>query len=93
MQQHEGMHLGNKRSAKQAGRRRTYKHIYDQNKKSGNSHSSWAFYSAIDSLMGEKAYMQPPAEASSDGPAPSIPSTSSSSSPLVGLEDFQSNKI
>lgn len=32
-------------STKFAGLRRTYKNIYEQNKKSGNSHSSWAFYS------------------------------------------------
>lgn len=32
-------------STKFAGLRRTYKNIYEQNKKSGNSHSSWVFYS------------------------------------------------
>lgn len=32
-------------STKFSGLRRTYKNIYEQNKKSGNSHSSWAFYS------------------------------------------------
>ncbi|XP_076278278.1 uncharacterized protein LOC143208084 [Lasioglossum baleicum] len=76
-------------STKLAGLRRTYKNIYNQNKKSGNTHSSWAFYSAMDSLMGEKLYMEPPAEASSEGPAPSVASTSSSSSPMVGSEDLQ----
>lgn len=32
-------------STKLAGLRRTYKNIHDQNKKSGNSHNAWAFYS------------------------------------------------
>jgi len=32
-------------STKLFGLKRTYKNIRDQNKKSGNSHSSWAFYS------------------------------------------------
>jgi len=32
-------------STKFADLRRTYKNIYEQNKKSGNSYSSWAFYS------------------------------------------------
>ncbi|XP_011866064.1 PREDICTED: zinc finger protein with KRAB and SCAN domains 2-like [Vollenhovia emeryi] len=72
-------------STKFAGLKRTYKNIYEQNKKSGNSHSSWAFYSVMDSLIGEKAYIKPPAEASSEGPAPpkaEEPFTSGSSSPL-----------
>ncbi|CAL1687630.1 unnamed protein product [Lasius platythorax] len=80
-------------STKFSGLRRTFKNIYEQNKKSGNSHSSWAFYSVMDSLIGEKAYIKPPAEASSEGPAPSIlvkPSTSGSLSPLLFSEDLRS---
>lgn len=37
-------------STKFAGLKRTYKNIYDQNKKSGNSHNSWTFYSVSDSV-------------------------------------------
>ncbi|XP_071582426.1 uncharacterized protein [Temnothorax nylanderi] len=59
-------------STKFAGLRRTYKNIYEQNKKSGNSHSSWGFYSVMDSLIGEKAYIKPLAEASSEGPTPQL---------------------
>ncbi|XP_071576315.1 uncharacterized protein [Temnothorax nylanderi] len=80
-------------STKFAGLRRTYKNIYEQNKKSGNSHSSWGFYSVMDSLIGEKAYIKPLAEASSEGPTPPInidePSISGSS-PLLVLEDLRS---
>ncbi|XP_071652379.1 uncharacterized protein [Temnothorax longispinosus] len=87
-------------STKFAGLRRTYKNIYEQNKKSGNSHSSWAFYSTfysvINSLIGKKAYIKPPAEASSEGPAPPInidePSTSGFSSPLLVSEDLRTRK-
>lgn len=32
-------------STKFSGLKRTYKNILEQNKKSGNSHNSWAFYS------------------------------------------------
>lgn len=46
----------------------------------------------MDSLIGEKAYIQPPAEASSEGPTLLItPSTSKSSSPLVLSENVQGN--
>ncbi|XP_029172175.1 uncharacterized protein LOC114941365, partial [Nylanderia fulva] len=77
-------------STKFAGLKRTYKNIYEQNKKSGNSHSSWAFYSVMDSLLGEKAYIQPPAEASSEGPSQPILSTSGSLSPASFSEDLRS---
>ncbi|XP_018407699.1 PREDICTED: chromatin assembly factor 1 subunit A-like [Cyphomyrmex costatus] len=72
-------------STKFSGLKRTYKNIYYQNKKSGNSNSSWGFYSVMDSLIGEKAYIKPLAEASSEGPAPPklVDTSSASSSPLL----------
>ncbi|XP_076283596.1 uncharacterized protein LOC143213341 isoform X1 [Lasioglossum baleicum] len=76
-------------STKFAGLRRTYKNIKDQNNKSGNAYSSWAFYSAIDSLIGDRAYMQPPAVACSEGLELITPITqpgSSSSSSMVGSQ-------
>ncbi|KAL6421665.1 hypothetical protein ACFW04_014480 [Cataglyphis niger] len=44
---------------KMSGLKRTYKNISDSNKKSGNHLSSWAFYSVIDSIFGEKARIAP----------------------------------
>lgn len=63
---------------KMSGLKRTYKNISDSNKKSGNHSSSWAFYSVMDSIFGEKAWVAPASIASSDGP----PSPGSSSSTL-----------
>lgn len=54
---------------KMSGLKRTYKNICDSNKKSGNFASSWAFYSAMDSLFGKKAWVEPVSTASSDGPS------------------------
>jgi len=47
----------------------------------------------MDSLIGDKAYIQPPAEASSEGPAPKLPNveTSGSSSPSLFSKNSQSN--
>ncbi|XP_029163361.1 uncharacterized protein LOC114934810 [Nylanderia fulva] len=44
----------------------------------------------MDSLLGEKAYIQPPAEASSEGPSQPILSTSGSLSPASFSEDLRS---
>lgn len=61
-----------------SGLRRTYKKIKDANagKTTGNEYNSWVFYHTMDSLFSDKAWVSPPAIASSDGPA--MPSTSSS---------------
>ncbi|XP_077270135.1 uncharacterized protein LOC143901579 [Temnothorax americanus] len=56
-------------SSKMAGLKRTYKNIVDLNKKSGNNRNSWAFFSVMDSLFGDKASIRPPAIATSDGPS------------------------
>jgi len=61
---------------KMSGLKRTYKNISDSNKKSGNHSSSWAFYSVMNSIFGEKAWVAPVSIASSEGP----PSPGSSSS-------------
>jgi len=53
---------------KMSGLKRTYKNISDSNKKSGNHSSSWAFYSVIDSIFGEKTWVAPVSIASSNGP-------------------------
>lgn len=55
---------------KMSGLRRTYKNISDNNKKSGNHASSWAFYSTMDSIFGGKAWVEPVSIASSDPPSP-----------------------
>ncbi|XP_039311757.1 uncharacterized protein LOC105196436 isoform X2 [Solenopsis invicta] len=52
---------------KMSGLKRTYKNISDSNKKSGNHSSSWAFYSIMESIFGEKAWIVPASIASSDG--------------------------
>ncbi|XP_011859015.1 PREDICTED: uncharacterized protein LOC105556529 [Vollenhovia emeryi] len=67
---------------KMSGLKRTYKNISDSNKKSGNFASSWAFYSAMDSIFGKKAWLEPVSTASSDGPyspGSSVPEKSGSS--------------
>ncbi|KYN22372.1 hypothetical protein ALC57_05230 [Trachymyrmex cornetzi] len=55
-------------SVKMSGLKRTFKNISDQNKKSGNCRNTWAFYSVMDSIFGKKAFVMPPAIASSEGP-------------------------
>lgn len=52
---------------KMSSLKRTYKKIKDSNAKSGNHNSSWAFYSIMDSLFGDRSWISPPAVASSDG--------------------------
>ncbi|XP_011697019.1 PREDICTED: uncharacterized protein LOC105455412 [Wasmannia auropunctata] len=75
---------GQQCSAKLSGLKRTYiENIVDQNKKSGNCRNSWAFFSVIDSILGKKAYITPPAIASSEGPAESTSSTSSSTESII----------
>ncbi|KAL6264192.1 hypothetical protein P5V15_004273 [Pogonomyrmex californicus] len=72
-------------SVKMSGLKRTFKNISDQNKKSGNCRNTWIFYSMMDSIFGKKAFVMPPAIASSEGPvkptnvteSPSLPSNPS----------------
>jgi len=65
---------------KMSSLKRTYKKIKDSNAKSGNHNSSWTFYSVMDSLFGDKAWVSPVAVASSEGPTmPSSLMCSSSS--------------
>lgn len=59
---------GQQCASKMSGLKRTYKNIVDQNKKSGNQRNSWAFFSVLDSMLGDKASTNPPAIATSDGP-------------------------
>lgn len=80
-----GMQVQNKMS----GLKRTYKKIKDANAKSGNRNSSWAFYSIMDSLFGDKNWVAPPDVAGID--RPSTPSTSSSSSMCHSLLSTQDN--
>ncbi|KYN02051.1 hypothetical protein ALC62_07167 [Cyphomyrmex costatus] len=56
-------------SSKMSGLKRTYKNITDLNKKSGNNRNTWAFFSVMDSLFGDKASIKPPAIATSEGPS------------------------
>lgn len=79
---------------KMSSLKRTYKKIKDSNAKSGNHNSSWAFYSIMDSLFGDRSWISPPAVASSDGPnaltsSPSTSCHSSSQSPSVDNFEYQ----
>lgn len=78
---------------KMSSLKRTYKKIKDSNSKSGNHNSSWTFYTVMDSLFGEKAWVSPPAIASSEGPA--VPNTlaSSSSSSSMDNSEFQESSL
>ncbi|KYN06010.1 hypothetical protein ALC62_03051 [Cyphomyrmex costatus] len=75
---------------KMSGLKRTYKNISDSNKKSGNHSSSWAFYSAMDSIFGKKAWVAPVSIASSDGPV--SPSTSSSTISEISIDEPKPKK-
>lgn len=61
---------------KMSGLKRTYKNISDSNKESGNHASSWAFYFVMDSIFGQKAWVEPVTIASSDGAQPQQSSSS-----------------
>jgi len=80
---------------KMSSLKRTYKKIKDSNAKSGNHNSSWAYYSVMDSLFGEKGWVSPPAIASSDGPvAPSeLASSSSSALSQSSMDTFECQDI
>ena len=54
---------GQQCSNKWSGLKRSYKNIYDENKKSGNCRNSWMFFSVMDTMMRDKVSMQPLAEA------------------------------
>ncbi|KYN02025.1 hypothetical protein ALC62_07138 [Cyphomyrmex costatus] len=60
------------------------------NKKSGNHSSSWAFYSAMDSIFGKKAWVAPVSIACSDGPV--SPSTSSSTISEISIDEPKPKK-
>ncbi|XP_036151312.1 uncharacterized protein LOC118648891 [Monomorium pharaonis] len=47
------------------GMKRTYKSIKDHNSKSGNNPRSWPYMEVMESLLGERPFMSPPAIASS----------------------------
>lgn len=82
---------------KMSSLKRTYKKIKDSNAKSGNHNSSWTFYSTMDSLFGEKAWVSPPALASSEGPAaPNVLTSSSSFSTCYSsssMDNFDSQEF
>lgn len=65
--------------------KRTFKKIKDSNAKSGNHNSSWAYYSIMDSIFGEKSWVYPPTVASSDGPTVLASSSSSSTSHSLSI--------
>jgi len=80
---------------KMSSLKRTYKKIKDSNAKSGNHNSSWAYYSVMDSLFGEKGWVSPLAIASSDGPVAPNELASSSSSALSqsSMDTFECQDI
>ncbi|XP_029158022.1 uncharacterized protein LOC114930420 [Nylanderia fulva] len=81
----------NQCATKMSGLKRTYKNIVDQNKKSGNHRSSWAFFSVMDSIFGNKASTRAPAIATSDGPSdPNIEGSSSSLSSITETPELKS---
>ncbi|XP_024888796.1 uncharacterized protein LOC112465467 [Temnothorax curvispinosus] len=51
--------------SKYNGMKRTYKSIKDHNAKSGNNPRTWPYMSVMESLLGERPFMSPPAIASS----------------------------
>ncbi|CAL1688733.1 unnamed protein product [Lasius platythorax] len=79
-------------ATKVSGLKRTYKNIKDQNKKSGNCRSSWAFFSVMDSIFGEKAYIEPVAIASSEGPSSSFSFVKNSENKIFSSSE-EENKL
>ncbi|XP_028048045.1 uncharacterized protein LOC105834690 [Monomorium pharaonis] len=75
---------------KMSGLKRTYKNISNSNKKSGNHASSWAFYSVMNSMFGQKTWIEPVAIASSDGPQ--SPESSSSMLSQLAADEPKSKK-
>ncbi|KYM98355.1 hypothetical protein ALC62_10941 [Cyphomyrmex costatus] len=51
--------------SKHNGMKRTYKSIKDHNSKSGNNPRAWPYMEIMESLLGERPFMSPPAIASS----------------------------
>lgn len=49
------------------GMKRTFKSVKDHNSKSGNNLRAWAYIEVMESLLGEKPFMNPVAVASSSG--------------------------
>lgn len=74
---------------KMSGLKRTYKNITDSNKKLGNHFSSWAFYSAMGSIFGEKAWVDPVSIANSDNPS----SPGSSNLSQKSLSTMEANEL
>lgn len=79
---------------KMSGLKKTYKKIKDSNVKSGNHNSSWTFYSVMDSLFGDKAWVSPVAVTSSEGPTmPSSLMSSSSSHSLSSVNNSEYEEL
>ncbi|KAF5301726.1 hypothetical protein FQR65_LT19199 [Abscondita terminalis] len=66
------------------GMKRTYKAISDHNSKSGNNPRSWPYYEIMQSLLGERPFMEPPSTASSS-------STGTASSSSTDSESIDGN--
>ncbi|XP_077258607.1 uncharacterized protein LOC143895410 [Temnothorax americanus] len=47
--------------------KRTYKAVRDHNRQSGNNKRPWKYFEMMESLLGEKPFMEPPATISSTG--------------------------
>nr|CAI5854215.1 unnamed protein product [Callosobruchus analis] len=77
-----------------SGLKRTYKTIKDQNRKSGNCRVSWPYYSVMESIFGDKAYVAPPSLASSEEPEKDLqPSTSTALGYSYQAEEKKNNAI
>lgn len=72
------------------GMKRTFKSIKDHNSKSGNNLRSWAYTEVMDSLLGEKSFMNPVALASSSSRTGTESDVSSLNS--VGSDSLSSRK-
>lgn len=64
--------------SKYNGMKRTYKSIKDHNSKSGNNPRTWSYMSIMESLLGERPFISPPAIASSNAICSDNESSSSS---------------
>ncbi|KAK3912073.1 Trihelix transcription factor GT-2 [Frankliniella fusca] len=69
------------------GMKRTFKAISDHNSKSGNNPRTWPYFELMQSLLGERPFMEPLALASSSGASVRLRQPSESSS-LEGSSEF-----
>ncbi|CAH1183031.1 unnamed protein product [Ceutorhynchus assimilis] len=88
-------HLVNGRqcSIKWSGLKRTYKNIKDQKDRSGASAVSWPFYSAMTTLLGDKAYMKPVALASSTGQPKNLTGDCSKEPPQKKMKPMKKDAV